>query len=93
MLSLVAILSKLFVGGLGARLTGFNNRSSLAIGAGMVSRGEVALIISASGLQSGLLPQNYFTAIIMVIMITTRVTPPMLKLIFPSAAKENTAKR
>ncbi|CAM4376761.1 monovalent cation:proton antiporter-2 (CPA2) family protein [Paenibacillus endophyticus] len=92
-LSLVAILSKLFGGGLGARLTGFNNRSSLAIGAGMVSRGEVALIISASGLESGLLPQNYFTAVVMVIMITTLVTPPMLKLIFPAAAEEKALKR
>ncbi|MGO4545055.1 cation:proton antiporter [Paenibacillus sp. 2TAB23] len=92
-LSLVAILSKLFGGGLGARLTGFNNRSSLAIGAGMVSRGEVALIISASGLQSGLLPQIYFTAVVMVIMITTLVTPPMLKLIFPSAEEGKALKR
>ncbi|WP_138754008.1 cation:proton antiporter [Paenibacillus sinopodophylli] len=82
-LSVVAILTKLAGGGLGARLTGFHNRSSLAIGAGMVSRGEVALIIAASGLQSGMLPQLYFTSIVMVIMITTLATPPMLKLIFP----------
>jgi len=85
LLSLVAIVTKLLGGGLGARLTGFNNRSSLAIGAGMVSRGEVALIIAASGLESGLLLPQYFTSVVMVVIVTTLVTPPMLKLVFPNS--------
>ncbi|MEV5030033.1 cation:proton antiporter [Paenibacillus sp. LPE1-1-1.1] len=88
LLSLVAILTKLLGGGLGARLTGFNNHSSLAIGAGMVSRGEVALIIAASGLESGLLLPKYFTAVVIVVILTTLVTPPMLKMVFPQKKQE-----
>ncbi|WP_341280263.1 cation:proton antiporter [Paenibacillus sp. FSL H8-0537] len=82
LLSIVAILTKLFGAAAGARLTGFNMRSSIGIGAGMISRGEVALIIAASGLQSALLPQAYFTPVVLVIMVTTLVTPPLMKQLF-----------
>jgi monovalent cation:proton antiporter-2 (CPA2) family protein len=78
-LSLIAVLTKLIGAGLGARLTGFNTYSSLVIGAGMISRGEVALIIATIGLSSGLLAQQYFTAIIIVVIISTIATPPILK--------------
>lgn len=78
-LTIVAIAAKLAGGALGARLTGFGGRSALMIGAGMVSRGEVALIIAASGLESGLLPQRYFTTVIVLVIVTTLVTPPLLK--------------
>nr|WP_218039487.1 cation:proton antiporter [Dendrosporobacter quercicolus] len=81
-LTIVAILSKLFGSGLGARLTGFGNLSSLRIGAGMVSRGEVALILAAIGLESRLLQAEYFTAIVVVVILTTLVTPPLLKWLF-----------
>ena len=80
--SMIAILSKFIGSGIGARLTGFNLRSSMGIGAGMVSRGEVALILAAMGLDSGLLPINYYTSMIIVIIVTTLVTPPLLKGIF-----------
>lgn len=90
LLTVIAILTKLFGGGLGARLTGFNNHSSLIIGSGMISRGEVALIIAATGLQSGLLQQQYFTSVIIVVIVTTLVTPPLLKYMFrdPVRAKQ-----
>lgn len=84
LLTVVAAATKLVGGGVGARLTGFNNRSSMAIGAGMVSRGEVALIIAASGLQSGLLLPDYFTSVVLVVILTTLITPPLLKIMFPS---------
>lgn len=86
-LTIVAVLSKLIGGGLGAKLTGFNMSSSLIIGSGMISRGEVALIIATTGLTSGLLLQEYFTPIILVIILTTLVTPPLLKL---TIKRENT---
>jgi monovalent cation:proton antiporter-2 (CPA2) family protein len=82
LLTLVAILTKMFGGGLGARLSGFDYRSSAIIGSGMISRGEVALIIAATGLQSGLLQQQYFTSVIIVVIVTTLVTPPLLKFMF-----------
>ncbi len=83
LITIIAVVTKLVGGGLGASLTGFNARSSLVIGAGMVSRGEVALIIAATGLQSGLLLPQYFTSIVIMIIVTTLVTPPLLKAIFP----------
>jgi monovalent cation:proton antiporter-2 (CPA2) family protein len=81
-LTVVAIVTKLIGSGLGARLTGFDLRSSSAIGAGMVSRGEVALIIATIGLEANLLAKEYFTSIVIVVILTTLVTPPMLKNIF-----------
>ncbi len=87
-LTFVAIVTKMLGGGLGARLTGFNNRSSAIIGSGMISRGEVALIIAATGLQSGLLLPEYFTSVIIVVIVTTLVTPPLLKYMFREPAKQ-----
>ncbi|WP_044641288.1 cation:proton antiporter [Risungbinella massiliensis] len=81
-LTIIAILTKLIGSGLGARLTGFPARSSVVIGSGMISRGEVALIIAALGLETQLLEQAYYTAIIVVIIFTTLVTPPLLKGVF-----------
>ncbi|MFX3622445.1 MAG: cation:proton antiporter [Ectobacillus sp.] len=80
--TVAAILTKLIGSGVGARLTGFNFRSSLGIGAGMVSRGEVALIIAAIGLEANLLEQSYFTAVVLVVILTTVITPPLLKKLF-----------
>ncbi|MFD0617994.1 cation:proton antiporter [Paenibacillus sp. GCM10027629] len=85
--TIVAIITKLIGSGLGARLTGFDLRSSIGIGSGMVSRGEVALIIATTGLSSGLLAQEYFTPLVIVVILTTLVTPPMLKLSFQSKSK------
>ncbi|WP_413373691.1 cation:proton antiporter [Paenibacillus taichungensis] len=81
-ISLIAIVTKLLGGGAGARLTGFDRSSSLAIGAGMISRGEVALIIASTGLASGLLDAEYFTSVVIMVIVTTLVTPPLLKITF-----------
>lgn len=81
-LALIAIFTKLIGCGLGARVTGFNMRSSFAIGAGMISRGEVALIIAALGLEAQLLAPEYFTSLVVVVILTTLVTPPILKKVF-----------
>ena len=92
-ITIMAIVTKLAGGWLGARVTGFDSRSSLAIGAGMISRGEVALIIAATGLQSGLLQPEYFTEIIIMVIITTLVTPPMLKMLFNKKDKAMAAEQ
>ncbi|PWW35099.1 MULTISPECIES: cation:proton antiporter [Paenibacillus] len=81
-ISLIAIVTKLLGGGAGARLTGFDRASSLAIGSGMISRGEVALIIASTGLASGLLDGEYFTSVVIMVIVTTLVTPPLLKITF-----------
>ncbi|HGH1671468.1 MULTISPECIES: cation:proton antiporter [Bacillus] len=86
-LTIIAVLTKLIGCGVGARMTGFDAKSSAIIGAGMVSRGEVALIIAGTGLSSGLLAQDYFTAIVIVVILTTMITPPMLKYTFGAKDK------
>ena len=86
-LSVIAIFTKLLGAGLGAKLTGFNVKSCLVIGAGMVSRGEVALIIATIGLNAELLPPKHFTLMIIVVIASTIITPPLLKFLL----KENTS--
>lgn len=81
-LTVAAVLTKLLGGALGAKITGFSNVSSFAIGAGMVSRGEVALIIASTGLQAGLLLPEYFTSVVIMVILTTLIAPPLLKVLF-----------
>ncbi|MEK4112992.1 monovalent cation:proton antiporter-2 (CPA2) family protein [Paenibacillus sp. DS2363] len=81
-LTIAAVLTKLLGGALGAKITGFSNVSSFAIGAGMVSRGEVALIIASTGIQAGLLLPEYFTSVVIMVILTTLIAPPMLKVLF-----------
>ena len=81
-LSLVAILTKLIGAGLGTKLAGFNWNSSMGIGAGMVARGEVGLIVASIGLTRGLIDNDLFTVTVIIVLVTTLVTPPMLKAIF-----------
>ncbi|MCS1351082.1 cation:proton antiporter [Mechercharimyces sp. CAU 1602] len=81
-LSMIAILTKLVGAGIGAKISGFGWRSSFGIGSGMVSRGEVALIIAAIGLETALLSEELFAVVVVVVLITTIATPPMMKWFF-----------
>ncbi|MEH6937988.1 cation:proton antiporter [Bacillus sp. JJ664] len=81
-LSLIAIATKLIGGALGAKLAGFNRKSSLGIGSAMVSRGEVALIIASTGLANQLLTDKMFSIIVIVVLVTTIVTPLLMKIFF-----------
>ena len=78
-MTIMAILTKLLGGAWGAKMVGFSNTSSLMVGAGMVSRGEMALIIAQIGYQSKLLSEAYYTSMIVVIILTTLVAPFLLK--------------
>lgn len=81
-ISVAAIVGKIIGSGLGAKLGKFTWLESLQLGIGMVSRGEVGLIVASVGLQSGLLDADLFSAIIGMVLITTLVTPPMLRAVF-----------
>lgn len=78
-LLIVAILSKIVGCGLGAKICGFSNMDSLAIGVGMISRGEVALIVAQKGEQAGLISSTLFPAIVLVVIVTTLIMPILLK--------------
>lgn len=87
--SVIAIVTKLFGCMLGARMTGFSRRSAFGIGSGMVSRGEVALIIATAGLEGALFDAALFTPLVIVIIVTTLVTPPMLKFAFRQGGRRS----
>ncbi|HEY8692967.1 MAG TPA: cation:proton antiporter [Chloroflexota bacterium] len=79
-MSAAAILAKVIGCGLGARLSGLKTMQSLVVGAGMVGRGEVTLIIASLALTTGLVAQNVFSAAVLVVVVTTLATPVLLRL-------------
>lgn len=81
-IAVIGILGKILGSGLGARLGGFSNLESLQLGAGMVSRGEVGLIVATIGMQEGYVQANEFSAVIGMVVITTLITPPLLRSLF-----------
>jgi Kef-type K+ transport system membrane component KefB len=84
-LVVVAIVGKVVGSGSLARLCGFSNRESLRVGLGMISRGEVGLIVAGYGLSHGVIGQDVFSASVLVVLATTMVTPPLLRLAYPKA--------
>ncbi len=79
---IVALLCKIIGCGLMAKACGFKGSDSLKIGVGMMTRGEVALIVSQKGLSVGMLSPVYFTAVILLIIISSVATPILLKLLY-----------
>ena len=90
---LVALVTKIIGCGLTARCCGFNNKESLKIGIGMMTRGEVALIVSQKGLSVGLLSPVYFTSVIFLIIISSVVTPIILKVLYAKDSESKDEKR
>jgi Kef-type K+ transport system membrane component KefB len=78
-LSLVAVIGKILGAGLGSRLAKFTWIESLQLGIGMISRGEVGLIVAQVGLGQGLITKEILSAIVGVVLISTLLTPVMLK--------------
>jgi len=90
-ITVAAIAGKLLGAGLGARLAGFTYRESAQLGAGMVSRGEVGLIIASVGIEQGLVEQAEFSAIVGMVLVTTLITPPMLRALVAEGAPARTS--
>ncbi|MBO5987768.1 MAG: cation:proton antiporter, partial [Lachnospiraceae bacterium] len=83
-----ALITKIIGCGLMAKLCRFNFKDSLKIGVGMMTRGEVALIVSQKGLSVGLLTPVYFTAVILLIICSSISTPILLKLLYAKEESE-----
>jgi Kef-type K+ transport system membrane component KefB len=81
-LVLVAIVSKLLGGGVGARIGGFTSRESVRVGTGMISRGEVGLIVASVGVDAGIIRTGLFSVATIIVLVTTLVTPPLLRWLF-----------
>lgn len=84
----VGLVSKIIGCGLMARLCKFDGIDSLKIGVGMMTRGEVALIVSQKGLTAGLLTPVYFTSVILLIIVSSISTPIILKILYAKDKKE-----
>jgi Kef-type K+ transport system membrane component KefB len=88
-LVLVAALTKIIGCGLGAKLFSFTNKECVQVGCGMVSRGEVALIVASKGAMVGLMSSELFGPVIVVVVATTIISPILLKLAFRSGNNNN----
>lgn len=79
---LVGLLSKVIGCGLMARLCGFKGKDKFRIGVGMMTRGEVALIVANKGLDAGMVEAKYFTCVILLIIASSILTPILLKILY-----------
>ena len=79
---LVALATKIIGCGLAAKLCRFEWGDALKVGVGMMTRGEVALIVAKKGLEVGVVDSVYFTAVILLIVVSSIATPLVLKMLF-----------
>ena len=79
----VAIVTKAVGCGAATRLLGFSGTEALRVGIGMISRGEVGLIVASYGLAHEIIALDVFSASVVMVLATTMVTPPLLRLTFP----------
>ena len=78
-LTLVASLSKIIGCGLPAKLYGFSWKNSLAVGVGMIPRGEVAMIVALLGLTQNLITNRAYSALVLMSLFTTIITPVIFR--------------
>lgn len=90
-LLVIAILSKVVGCGLGAKICGCTGKEAFQVGIGMISRGEVALIVAQKGYASGMLDDVLFAPIVLVVIVTTLITLILLKLVMKDNDSEKAA--
>lgn len=91
-LLVIAVITKIIGCGLGAKICKFSNKDSLRIGIGMISRGEVALIVASKGEAVGLMNDKYFGPIVITVVVTTIITPILLKFVYKSKDSDKDSK-
>lgn len=87
----VAIITKIIGCGFGAKMCKCTSKESLQIGIGMISRGEVALIVAQKGYQCGMLNKQLFAPVILVVIVTTLITPILLKIVMKNKEQKKLA--
>lgn len=85
-LTLVAIATKVIGSGGGALAAGFNRLDSLRLGIGMISRGEVGLIVASVALSGGLIQPESFSVAVFMVVVATLVTPLLLRMVYRGSA-------
>ena len=79
---IVGLVSKIVGCGVAGWLTGFKGKNALKVGIGMMTRGEVALIVAKRGLEADMLESKFFTSVILLIITSSILTPILLKLLY-----------
>ncbi len=82
LITIVAVATKLFGCALGGKICGYSTKECFKIGAGMISRGEVALIVAKKGESCGLMDPKLFGPLVIVVVLTTIIAPIILKILF-----------
>ena len=85
-ITVLAIFTKIIGAGGGSMLGGFRKTGALRVGLGMISRGEVGLIIASIGVGFGILQDEVFTVVVFVVLVTTMITPPLVRWSFREKA-------
>ena len=88
---LVALLSKIIGCGLAAKVWKFSSRDAMKVGVGMMTRGEVALIVSQQGLAVGMVTPEYFTSVILLILCSSVLSPIIMKILYRGEHKPDHA--
>lgn len=88
-LTLIAVITKIIGCGLGAKLCKYSGKDCVRIGVGMISRGEVALIVASKGEAVGLMGTSFLGPVVIVVLITTIITPILLKIVYKDTEDEN----
>ena len=87
LLCVIAVITKVIGCGFGAKLCKMTNHESLQVGVGMISRGEVALIVATKGASLGLMSSTLFGPVVIVVIVTTILAPILLKVVFKDKNK------
>ncbi len=90
-LIVVAILSKVIGAGLGARVGGMSNQDALRLGTGMISRGEVGLIVATVAVDAGQVEEDTFAVVVIMVLVTTLITPLLLRLLYTRSKRADPA--
>ncbi|MEG0855238.1 MAG: cation:proton antiporter [Terrisporobacter sp.] len=88
-LTIVAVLTKIIGCSFGCKLFKYSNKESLQVGIGMVSRGEVALIVASKGLAAGLITTSVLAPILIVVIATTILSPILLKISYKTRSSNS----
>jgi len=82
LIALIAVFTKVWGCQIGSLVGGFNKVESFRVGVGMISRGEVGIIVALVGLNAGVIDSEVFSMMILMVLVTTLVTPIWLKMVF-----------
>ncbi|MEF9951177.1 MAG: cation:proton antiporter [Clostridium sp.] len=88
-ITVAAVIGKVIGCGACAKAYGMSSEESLQIGVGMISRGEVAIITASLGVAQGIISQEMYPTLLVVIIATTVITPLLLKIVFSDKKNRN----